>query len=299
MTNALPLVSVIISTYRRDESLVKAVASCVNQTYKNIEILIADDNADSRMNRRVREIADRFSVTHIQNETNLGSAENRNNAVRLSKGEYIAFLDDDDVYFETKIEKQLRHMLSEQADVCIENLRLVNEKGEFVENRTRGYLSDFSREALWVCHLKYHMSGTDSLMFKREYFDKIGGFPPINLGDEFYLMARAIEGGGKITYHNETGSEAVVHSDEGGLSSGNNKLICERELHKFKRSHMHLLNRRDRRYIRMRHHAVNAFAYLRMKKYARFAACAFLSFGSAPVQCLSFLKEKFSEKEAC
>lgn len=294
MSENRPLVSIIIGTYRREDTLRASVQSAVNQTYKNVEILIADDNADESWNARVERIADEFGVIHVKNEKNLGSAENRNHAVAVSKGGYVAFLDDDDVYLEGKIERQLACIMRENADVCIEDLRLVNENGEYVESRKRTYLTDFSKNALMRAHLMHHMSGTDSLMFKRAYFDKIGGFPPINLGDEFYLMARAIEGGGKIVYHPETGAEAVVHSETGGLSSGQNKLKCERDLHAYKKAHREYLSRADWRYVVMRHHAVNAFAYLRMKNPLRFFVSAALSFASSPAKCLSFLKEKLT-----
>ncbi|MBQ3080239.1 MAG: glycosyltransferase family 2 protein [Clostridia bacterium] len=298
-SNQTPLVSVILSTFRRDESLLKAAESLSKQTYKNIEVLIADDNADKACSEKVSKICGRFGFIHIQNAKNLGSAENRNNAVRHSSGEYIAFLDDDDEYFESKIERQLGCMLKEKADACIENLLLTDENGKYIETRTREYMRGIDQKALMSCHLKYHMSGTDSLMFTRVYFDAIGGFPPINRGDEFYLMSRAIEGGGKIVYHDETGAKAVVHS-ESGLSGGNSKLICEKELFRYKKQFKSRLSKADWRYIVMRHHAVNAFAYVRMKKYFRFFLSGVFAFLSAPVMCLRFLKDRFlkgSEKK--
>jgi len=295
MNERTPLVSVIIGTYRREESLRRAVQSALKQTYKNLEILIADDNADPEWNRKVREIAEESGVIHIQNETNLGSARNRTRAAELAKGEYIAFLDDDDIYMPEKIENQLEVILREDADVCIEDLRLVDENGRFIENRKRGFIRDFERKDLMRCHLLYHLTGTDTLMFRRGYFLEIGGFPPINLGDELYLMANAIEGGGKFAYHEGIGVEAVVHN-EGGLSSGENKLKCEKGVHAFKKKYRHLFSFKEWRFICMRHHAVNAFVHLRVKSYGRFFVSAACSFVCAPVACLSFLKEKYQER---
>lgn len=89
-------ISVIISTYRRDESLKTAVASVRAQTYPDVEILIADDNADPAWNGKVARVAAEYGARHIVNEQNLGSARNRNHAASLATGEYLAFLDDDD-----------------------------------------------------------------------------------------------------------------------------------------------------------------------------------------------------------
>lgn len=101
------LVSVIIPTYNRTNYVEDAILSVVNQTYKNIEIIIADDNA---MIPQVREYIKKMVSKYPQcklilNEENLGGSLNRNIGIRNSSGELISFLDDDDTYEPTRIEK--------------------------------------------------------------------------------------------------------------------------------------------------------------------------------------------------
>ncbi len=102
------LVSVIIPTYKRPDSLKNAIKSVVNQTYKNIEIIVVDDNSkfpDYR--KKTKEIVKEYpQIILIENKKNLGGALSRNEGIYIAKGKFIAFLDDDDTYREDKIEKQ-------------------------------------------------------------------------------------------------------------------------------------------------------------------------------------------------
>lgn len=290
-------ISVVVATYRRNAILRRALASLRAQTYGNIEILVADDNADRVWNARVAAICSEFGARHVINEVNLGSARNRNRAAAEATGEYISFLDDDDVYLPHKIAHQLAAIEKAQADVCIEDLRLVDEDGRVVETRTREYLIGADPADYLRLHLIYHMTGTDTVMFKKEAFDRIGGFPPIDLGDEFYLMAKAITKGLRICYHPEIGSLGTVHKT-GGLSSGDSKIKCENDLYKYKKTLMLLLPRRDRYYVRMRHFAVLAFAYLRMGRMGPFLLNSLKSFGAAPVSCVKLFIQKMQERSA-
>ena len=83
-------------------------------------------------------------------------------------------------------------------------------------------------------------------MFKKEYLTKIGGFPPINVGDEFYLMHRAINGGGAFGYLPGCQVKAYVQTGEGGLSSGDGKIKGENALYEewnFKKDGASLISR--------------------------------------------------------
>lgn len=287
------LVSIVIATYRREKALLNALKSLTKQTYKNIEIIVVDDNADKVWNDKVKKIIEIFEdihpIVYIKNETNKGSAETRNIGINTARGEYITFLDDDDIYLPSKVENQVRYMIEEKADFSITDLELLSESGKRIETRTREYIKDTSKESLFKYHLMHHITGTDAMMFKKEYLSKIGGFPGIDVGDEFYLMQRAIEEGGKFTYIPTCDIKAYVHTKTDGLSSGESKINGENDLYEFKRRYFNILDSRSIKYIKMRHYAVIAFAEARRKNIYKMAINAIKSFLCSPLDFVNLI----------
>ena len=106
------LVSCVIPSYKRSDSLRRAVDSVLAQTYKNMEVLIVDDNiAGDEYSRALHSIVDEYrdepQVRLVLQEKHINGAEARNAGIRAAKGEWIAFLDDDDEWLPAKIEKQM------------------------------------------------------------------------------------------------------------------------------------------------------------------------------------------------
>ena len=289
-------VSVIIATYRRDRSLHNAIKSLTTQTYKDFEIVIVDDNANKEWNDKVEaiisEFTDELDLKYIKNVDNQGSAKTRNIGIKESDGEYITFLDDDDLYLPNKIEKQVERMISEDADYSLMNLSLYNEDETLAEIRKRDYLFTSESKDLMLCHLKYHMTGTDTMMFKKEYLVSFGGFEAIDVGDEFYLMMKAIEHNGKFVYCDACEVKAYVHTGEGGLSSGKKKIDGENNLYKYKKNYFKSLNFSNRRYIRMRHYSVLAFAYKRKGNLIAFVLNGVIALIIAPIHCVNLLRKR-------
>lgn len=105
------LVSVVIPTYKRSDMLPRAIRSVLNQTYKNVEILVVDDNIPGdEYSNDVRNLVDSFAapcVRYIGQAEHINGAKARNEGISASNGEYVAFLDDDDEWKPDKVEKQL------------------------------------------------------------------------------------------------------------------------------------------------------------------------------------------------
>ncbi len=290
----MPKVSVVVATYRREAELQRALESLAAQTYSDFEIVLVDDNDNSEWNGKVQRILGAFREKHpgtaircIVNRPNLGSARTRNAGIEASEGEYICFLDDDDLFLPGRIENQLFPMQRENADYGVTDLALYSESDKLVEVRTRGYIKDPAQMLRY--HLMHHITGTDTMMFRRDYLVKIGGFDPIDAGDEFYLMQKAIGGGGKFLYVPVCDIKAYVHTGEGGLSSGSGKIAGENRLFEHKKKYFGQLEPRDVRYIRMRHHVVLAYAYLRAGNYLKFFACGLRGFIASPLGALQIL----------
>ena len=114
----MDLVSVIVPTYKRDSSLVRALESLENQTYKNIEVVVVNDCVEETWKEYVENTIQKFidngilKIVFIQNQVNLGSAKTRNVGIENASGKYITFLDDDDVYLPGDAVERLFHEMS-------------------------------------------------------------------------------------------------------------------------------------------------------------------------------------------
>lgn len=98
-----PLVSVIITTYYRNEMLAEAIESVLGQSYTEIEIIVVDDSGEAN----AATVADDYDVGYREMEEPVGPQAAREAGVDLAAGEFVQFLDDDDVLKETKIERQI------------------------------------------------------------------------------------------------------------------------------------------------------------------------------------------------
>ena len=110
MSGEAPLVSAIITTYKREAEIVeRAIRSIEEQTYRNIEVLVVDDNPnDSKYSRSVMEMCRLHpTVRYIKQNGNKGACAARNLGIVNANGMFIGCLDDDDLWLPEKIEKQL------------------------------------------------------------------------------------------------------------------------------------------------------------------------------------------------
>lgn len=105
------LVSIIMPSYNCGEFVEDTIRSVQAQTYQNWEIIFMDDCSTDETIRKVSALRDKDNRIHLfQNIANLGAAVSRNNALREAKGRWIAFLDSDDLWEPTKLEKQVKFM---------------------------------------------------------------------------------------------------------------------------------------------------------------------------------------------
>ncbi len=100
------LVSIIIPTYNRANLVIRAIESALNQTYRNIELIVIDDGSKDQTPQIISQIKDP-RIRYIRYEENRGASHARNVGLSLAKGEFISFLDSDDEFLPQKIEKQL------------------------------------------------------------------------------------------------------------------------------------------------------------------------------------------------
>lgn len=105
------LVSIITPSYKSKKFIKETIESVCSQTNQNWEMIIVDDCSPDGSAAYIRQIIERDSrITLIELKQNVGAAEARNKALEIAKGKYIAFLDSDDMWYPSKLEKQIAFM---------------------------------------------------------------------------------------------------------------------------------------------------------------------------------------------
>lgn len=197
-------VSIVIPTYQRPQQLTRAIESCLKQTYQAVEILVIDDNEPASSARtKTKQAMARFEqetrVKYICREKNGGGGAARNTGISRASGDYITFLDDDDIYFQHKVEEQVK-MMAAGYDMIFSDIEIFYE--EIGRRQVQSYKQDFSLDykGLLTKHLVAVISGTATFMFRREALVRIGGFDSIAANQEYILMLKAITSRLKIGY---------------------------------------------------------------------------------------------------
>lgn len=165
-------VSVIIPTHNREDYISDTLESVINQTYKDLEIIVIDDGSTDNTKKKLETFGNKIKLIEQKNSER---AVARNNGVKSSSGKYIAFLDSDDIWIKHKLEKQVK-ALDEDQDVvlvCGQSLRVndLNKKIKPAKRQSQGYSGNVFEKLLLR---NFVVSATP--IIKREHFEKTSGF---------------------------------------------------------------------------------------------------------------------------
>lgn len=174
------LVSVVIPTYGRPQTLERAVNSVLNQTYKNIEVLVVDDNnPDTDVRKETEEVMCKLKesderVIYLQHPYNKNGSAARNTGIFNSHGKYVALLDDDDEFKPNKIAVQLERMekLDDTWAACITGFDKLSDgelMGVGAETKEGNILLDALGRNYYAC------SGSN-LFIRKSVLEEIHGF---------------------------------------------------------------------------------------------------------------------------
>ncbi len=166
----MPRVSVIIPTYNRRQFLKEAIDSVLNQTFKDVELIVVDDGSTDGTEELVSAYGKKIRYIWQMNK---GPAAARNKGTEIASGEYIAFLDSDDLWLPRKLEKQIDFFnLNPEAKICytdeiwIKNGIRVNPKKKHA--KYSGWIYPY---CLPLCIIS-----PSSVLIKRELWNTIEGF---------------------------------------------------------------------------------------------------------------------------
>jgi glycosyltransferase involved in cell wall biosynthesis len=167
-----PLVSVVIATYNMADYLPFAIRSALDQTYPSIEVLVIDDGSTDKT---ADAVAPYLSDSRVRcyAQPNGGQAVAKNRGIRESSGEYIAFLDADDLWAADKLEAQMPLFAASRATgVVYSAFAYIDEKGD----RLPGTPGTLHRGRVCGHMLISNFVGFGTSVVKRECFDRLGLF---------------------------------------------------------------------------------------------------------------------------
>jgi len=172
------LVSVVIPTYGRSDLLTRAIDSVFDQTYDNVEIIVVDDNGNtsehrSNTEKSLQKYLLKNQIIYLKHEKNSGGSAARNTGIKVSKGKYVALLDDDDEWFPQKLEKQIEYFESLNEKVGVVYCSYILEEYDKDIKVIRHEKGDLTKELLM---LQFDPGASSTLLFKKSVLDEIHYF---------------------------------------------------------------------------------------------------------------------------
>jgi glycosyltransferase involved in cell wall biosynthesis len=127
------LVSIITPCYNSGRFIEETIKSVQNQTYSNWEMLITDDGSSDNSIEIIEKLQAKDSRIKIFKIQNSGAAVARNNSIKLANGQYLAFLDSDDLWTSEKLEKQIHFMNINKYSLSFGSYQKITEEGKLIE----------------------------------------------------------------------------------------------------------------------------------------------------------------------
>lgn len=288
-------VSVVIPTYKRANLIAKTIDSVLNQTYKDIEIIIVDDNRlGSSEEIETKKALEKYlvlpNVIYVKNKENLGGALSRNAGIEKASGYFISFLDDDDQYQPTKTEVQVAEMLKNDWDFSVMDGSRYNSNDQFIDMKKQFFTNGMSHDELQKIHLIYQITGTNTFMVKRSIINQVHGFENVAACQEYFLVQRLLDIRCKIGYIPEDLVKNYIYSNE-RLSFSPGKINALNVLINKKKDYFQYLNRKERRMVMCRHNAVLFLVKFKLGKYFPALINATKSFFNSPKYIYILFKE--------
>ena len=272
-------VSVVTPTYNRARFLPDAVASVLAQTYADLELIIVDDGSvDDTCKVLAPFLADRR--VHYFYQENQGQSFARNLALNQAAGDYIAFLDSDDVWAPEKLEKQLAVFRSNpHVDIVHGDEATIDEQGSVISLKNmRRYSGRITRYLL-----ADNSVSITTAMVRRRCFDEMGGFDTsVGVADDYELWLRF---SARYRYHYEPGMCASYRVMADQISSDKRRRFAanERIIREFLARYADVLSPEERRWGLARFYCRNA-RYLALGGERREAfGTIMIAFGNAPL----------------
>lgn len=220
-----PLVSVIISSYNHFSYVEESVLSVLNQTYKNIELLVVDDGSVDGSAELLSTLSRKYGF-FFKAQRNQGLSRTLNETIAISRGEFIAPFGSDDIMLPERITRQVEYMKSRPSvGVCAGAVQSIDSAGNLrgIAKHVNYRVLDFDDIFL----AKKRGAPAPTLLFRREAFTRAGGFDPEIRLEDLYILLRVTELGYSVDVLGEVLALYRSHADN---TSKNHRFMVENVL---------------------------------------------------------------------
>lgn len=219
------MISIIIPTHNRSDLLQNAIRSVINQTYQDIEVIVVDD-ASIYDNKSFIDSFD-SRIIYYRYETNQGGNVCRNKGVKLSSGEFVAFLDDDDTWKPDKLQKQISLIQAKEIDLCYtgKSINMVGENLQVLSRRYSFAKPKYSNLKKSIMRNNF-IGTTSSIIIKKEKFLKVGGFD-VNMSalQDYDFYIRFIHAGFNVVGIDEGLVDYFIYKKKNAISKSMEKKL--------------------------------------------------------------------------
>ncbi len=187
MTKIQPMISTIMPTYNRQNLIVEAIESALNQTWTNLELIVIDDGSTDNTKILLSKYNHDKRFIYIY-QNNLGQSVARNRGLKEAKGDFIAFLDSDNVWLLDKLEKQVEVINKNQdCDIFYGDCISIDEDGIEISRINMPRYSGYITKHL----IKDNHVSMNTTLTKKKCFDVLGGLSEkVRVGDDYELWLR-------------------------------------------------------------------------------------------------------------
>jgi teichuronic acid biosynthesis glycosyltransferase TuaG len=208
-----PLISIIIPCYNGESFIRDSIESVIGQSHKNWELMVVDDGSKDGSRDVVGEYINDKRITLIVNKHNIGIPQTKNRGLSRAKGEYIAFLDQDDIWMPSKLELQLGLFENEGEAVGIVCTGMLFMNSAMRYERIFKGFDDTSQEDLLKNLYLYPINSSSIMMTKREVIARVGVFDENLVGWDDYELLMRIATRFQLKYVRELLVKKRVHTD--------------------------------------------------------------------------------------
>lgn len=207
------LVSVIIPAYNQSKYIRETIDSVLKQTYNNVEIIVVNDGSTDDTLKILQEYGNKIKII---NQKNKGLAGARNSGIREAKGDYLAFLDSDDLWYNNMLSVMVSHLKNnQQSDIAACSCDLIDEKSQRIRrfNRMSFFRNKIKNSFLRTLTL-INMFPVHTLLIRKKCFDCCGVFDEsLRATEDWDLWLRMAVHGHKFLLIDDVIAKYRIHGE--------------------------------------------------------------------------------------